>query len=344
MTLPGAKRNPMPANDDGPPFVLTGPEDIFAPLMAPEYVVEGVLQRGSLSLLSAYGSSGKTWLAVELMLSVATGGRWLGRFPAKRGTATLLDWESGSYELRRRIQRNAIASKLATPVQGIDFASMPSSYLNGADFEERVTRLARERSLVVLDSLRAACPGVDENDSSMREPLDVLHRVGERTGCAFLVIVHAKKVTGTATNVDPRETLRGSSAIFDAADSVFTVTVRKELPLRIDQVKARQGRAVDPFEVTIEDRGEGTAVLAHDLGTVSDEAESTSATKALADAKQRIITLLAKDHDIRSKSELARRLPGVWRNNVLAGAKELEERSIIVTHDGALRLRSEVEP
>jgi len=95
----------------------------------------------------------------------------------------------------------------------------------------------------------------------MRLGLDALRRVGEKTGCAFLVLVHSKKTSGSVTTIDPREAGRGSSAIYDAADTVFHATYVQGEPLRVVQTKARLGRPVDPFLVSITDTADGGVLV-----------------------------------------------------------------------------------
>jgi len=243
-------------------FAVLDSDEIFAELAKPDDLIDEVIRRGSLVQCVAYGSSGKTWLAVDAALSVAAGVPWLGRFSCKTGLVTYVDYENGRYEMRRRFQKIARGRGLPFPVRGIELASMPNGYMSDDSFGARMMTQAKGRDLVIIDTLKAANPGVDENDSRMRNGLDQLRRVGEATGCAFLVLVHSKKVSGSTMTIDPREAGRGSSAIFDAADSVLHVIYEKDEPMHVTQTKARTGRTIAPFDVTIEDVSEGVCVLA----------------------------------------------------------------------------------
>ena len=106
-------------------------------------------------------------------------------------------------------------------------------------------------------------PGADENSAEMRVGLDKLRRVAEQSGCVFVVLLHAKKTSGAPDEHDARELFRGSSAIFDAADTAFAV-VRVGKKLCVQQTKARHGRAVDSFLASIVDVNGGVAVVAAD--------------------------------------------------------------------------------
>jgi hypothetical protein len=260
-------------------FPLLDAAAIFAPLPEPDYLVNGLIRRGSVVLLGGYGSSGKTWIAIDLLLAVGVGGQWLARFDTKLGQATFLDYESGTYELRRRLDRCARGRGLTEPEKAaISISCMPNVYMGQPDFEHRIGALAAERDLIVIDSLLAASPGVQENESTMRVGLDILRRVAELTSCTFVVLAHAKKTSGSATKLDPREILRGSSAIFDAADGAFVATWATE-KVRVEHVKSRHGRATAPFDVTVTDTPLGTGILVV-AGDASDELPRQSAAEA----------------------------------------------------------------
>lgn len=249
------------------------PDEIFAPLEAPDYLIDGIIRRGGLLEIQAYGGSGKSWLAVNLALCVATGSRWLGRFETKRSTVAIVDYENGFYEEARRLQANAKALGLPFPVAGIGLITMPDLYMVSDGFEKAIEKLAGNYGVVIIDTLKAASPGVDENDSKMREGLDRLRRVGERTGCTFTVLIHSKKKSNSATEIDPRERGRGSSAIYDAADAQLGVEYTDGEPLRVQQTKARSGRYVEPFEVRISDGDDGAVhVIATDTAKPASKA------------------------------------------------------------------------
>jgi nucleotide-binding universal stress UspA family protein len=234
--------------------------EVFKPQPPVEFLVDRVIQRGSLVLLGSFGGSGKTWLALGLLVAIASGDRWLGRFEATKGRAILLDYESGKPEICRRSQKIARGMGITDPltIEGFRLATMPRLYFSDPDFERRMTRLAKTHDLIVIDSLRAAARGADENDSRIRDGLDAIQRVAKATGCAFVVIVHAKKRGSDPSRVDERELFRGSSAIFDAADVAFCASYTKGQPIHFSQIKARLGTFLHDFDVQLRDTPDGT--------------------------------------------------------------------------------------
>lgn len=232
-------------------------DQLFEPVAPIEWAIDGIVPVGSVVELESYGGSGKSWLGVDAAIAVASGTPWLGRFATQQGTVAYLDYENGNREMRRRMQACTRARGLDS-VDGIALVTMPSVYLSSEAAEHSVTALARGRQLVVVDTFRAGCPDLDENDSRIRMPLDMLRRVAERTGCAFMVLIHSKKQTAQQTDI--REAGRGSSAIFDAADVVVHCAY-DDGELTLTCAKSRLGRAFDPCVATIADTPDGAVMV-----------------------------------------------------------------------------------
>jgi RecA-family ATPase len=120
---------------------------------------------------------------------------------------------------------------------------------------EPVLELAKQAALIVLDSFAAASGAIDENTTAARASIDELHKIAEVTGCVILVVHHSAKSRGKATGIDLREALRGSSAIFDAADTVLVCTLRDPNAgaeyVRVTNTKNRFGQRLPPVTVKL---------------------------------------------------------------------------------------------
>jgi hypothetical protein len=316
---------PRPAGTLKSRIQIIEPAAIFAPLETPDYVVDRIIRRGSLTQLVGYGGGFKTWTALQMVIAVGAGIPWLGRFEVKPGRALYLDYENGQYEMRRRAHALVQCAGLSS-VPNIGFACMPPVYMSDLKFGATVEPLVDGCSLLVVDTLKAANPGTDENDSNMRLGLDALRRVGEKTGCAFLVLVHSKKTSGAASAIDPREAGRGSSAIYDAADTVFHATYVKGEPLRVEQTKARLGRPVDPFLVTISDvEGGGVRVSATDIPSASSAAGGHAQFTVLCD---QVLAAVRSNPGV-SGRVIRAQTPGKRAASVLAAIEMLEANGAI---------------
>jgi hypothetical protein len=191
---------------------------------------------GAPHLVAGYGFSGKTLALQSMLLSLAAGVPVWGAFPVARPLRVLhVDLEQGDLT-KRRFQRLAVGMGVDLRALGgrLGAAIMPRIKL--AAGEARWIDLMLGRDLVVVDSLRAACGG-SENDSEFRGALDMLGEVSHATGCRALVIHHAKKPG--EDDSEARYSIRGSSAIYDAVDSAYVFGAAKGEPIKVEHVKAR---------------------------------------------------------------------------------------------------------
>jgi hypothetical protein len=234
-------------------------EDVFAPLPQIDWLCEGLrlARTGGAVLFAGYGYSGKSIFAQALALAVAAGASVGERYPCRRGPIVHLDWEQGQYMTNLRYQRLSLGMGIHPQRGGIAafggalaVQSFPSLRLDQAGAEDRLRKIMEGRRLLIVDSLRAACPSLDENSSEIRRPLDMLNALADKTGCVPIVIHHAKKQEGMTS--DLRTVVRGSSAIFDAAASVYVFTAREGEPVLVSHVKERFGRPVRPFRLLFE--------------------------------------------------------------------------------------------
>jgi hypothetical protein len=109
------------------------------------------------------------------------------------------------------------------------------------------------RDLLIVDSLRAATHGRDENDSGIRDVLDMLGDLSEETGCRAIVIHHARKPSDGAPE-GGRYSIRGSGAIFDACDCAYMLSGDKGAPVKVEHIRAKSfGETVDDFALKITD-------------------------------------------------------------------------------------------
>jgi AAA domain len=214
------------------------------------------LAPGPVALFAGYGYSRKTLALQSLGLSVAMGAQAWGVFSCSSGMFVHLDYEQGRRLTQERYQR--LARGMGRELRELDdkdmrVCIMPSVYLDHADVESKLMALCDGAKFVIVDSLRAAFPGADENSSDVRKYLDALSRVAERTGAVIAVIHHARK-PDTNKGGSVTHAIRGSSALFDACQSIFVFEGEKGSPTRVHHMKERvRGLELESFGLTSED-------------------------------------------------------------------------------------------
>lgn len=281
-----------PAHQGWPTINVAG---IFAALEPVNFLVGPLdLCAGAPGLFAGYGYSGKTLAAQSMALAISSGSRLWGAFDARKGRVLHVDYEQGQRLSRERYQRLAVGLSLGPSDLGdrLELVSMPPVYLDGSGLEDFLSERLAGFDLAIIDSLKAACPTIEENDSSVRRVLDCMTRASERTGCAVVVIHHARKPSRDAAG-GAKMAIRGSGAIFDACGSVLVFEAEKGQPTRVSHEKARvSGRLVEDFLLQVEDvevgrdPRAGVAVLANVAPSRDDAAEDAAAQRRRARAER----------------------------------------------------------
>lgn len=251
------EREAIQAETRGPRFELVDVDKIFAPLPPVPYLVQRLdMCPGAPTLFAGYGFSGKTLAAQALALSVCTGRDVWSDFMVQRsGRVVHLDFEQGFRLTAERYQRLARARGFEREkLSGLlHLAALPSLTLSHRDAREALLRACDGRALVIVDSLRACAPDVDENSSDARRVLDLLTSVSDKTGCVPLVIHHARKPREDGEG-GAKVAIRGSSAIFDACSSVCVFSAKKGEPTIVQHEKARTSGTTEPdFALEVHD-------------------------------------------------------------------------------------------
>lgn len=324
---------------EGPVFDTASSTDIFAPLDALRYLLAPLdMCPGAPVLVAGYGFSGKTVALQSMAMSIAAGLPVWGAFEAAPGAVLHLDYEQGSRLTFERYQRigwdlNVGPSDLQ---DNLRVTTMPGTYLDTADGLRALQNTAAGCRMVIVDSLRACAPSVDENSSEVRRVLDGLGRVSEATGATIVVIHHARKPQRDSVG-GAKASIRGSGAIFDACGSVVVFEAAKGEPARVSHEKARaSGVLKEDFELVIEDVPDvhdprrGLRVSAQAAQPIVPPMDRATGPKGIDVLRPKIIELL-RTTPVSSKGAIAEAL-GARRNTVWAAIDVLLAEGAIVEH------------
>jgi hypothetical protein len=241
-------------------FHFLSVEQLCAPPEPVRYVVEALdFCPGRPAQIVGTGFSGKTLAGQSLVMSVITGRPVWGTFAAAQGPCVHLDYEMGRRASLTRYRRLAVGMGVSWETDvapNLRFASLPAVKLTTPNVLDLLCEAADGRAIVLIDSLRRATPGVNENESAITSNLDILTSASERTGATFVVVHHAStKASPNGESVDPRGAGRGSSAIYDAAGAVLLFTGTKADPVtRVTHTKApERGTPLENFGLRIAD-------------------------------------------------------------------------------------------
>lgn len=247
-----------PETSRGRSFPTVSAGELAKPLPPVSYIFRHFgIAPGRPSLLAGYGGVGKTFVAQCLALHIAAGLGECWGLPIARGPVAHIDYEMTPAPVQRRYQRQAAGHGIDLAGCDLVLSSMPPVYLSDDDAEAALVELVAGKVLCIVDNLAAAIATSDakENEASVRKYLDRLTRVSERTGCAFLVLVHERK----AGKDEPGglQRVRGSSAITDASGAVLSVSAGEgDGVLSLAQTKASVRKTGDELLLQLEDVGD----------------------------------------------------------------------------------------
>ncbi len=176
----------------------------------PTWLIHGVLQSNTNSCLSAAHASFKSFLALDMALSVATGRQWCGR-DVIQGNVIFVCAE-GASGMKARVLAWCSDKSIDPPSNFyfIDDAVQVHEPKDRADFFASLGVL--KPALIIFDTLSLCALGLEENASKdMNLFMDSVKRVQIQTGAHVLLIHHHSKAGGS----------RGSSAIPAAVQSEF---------------------------------------------------------------------------------------------------------------------------
>jgi AAA domain len=175
----------------------------------PCWLIQGLWPADAYGVLAAQEKAGKTWAALDLAVSVATGRPWLDHFACPTpGPVLVFLGEGGERATVRRIE--AIAASKDVPLDQLADRlrlcfRVPRLAAPGAGGELAAIQAelaAHPAALVVMDPLYLAAAGASgSNLYDMGAVLQAIQGVCQHAGCALLVVTHWNK-TGDGRGAD----------------------------------------------------------------------------------------------------------------------------------------------
>lgn len=217
---PGIKHNGIDPN-----FHFTAKS--WAEIVATDYpdikwIVPGIIPEG-LTVLSGPPKIGKSWLAINLCIAVASGGVALGKIGVAPGIVLCLALEDSEKRVKQRTQ--AILSKLAQlPDIGnrLHFVTVCAKLDNGLlDALQNFLKSTQGVSMIVIDTLAKVRPSKRPNGKTTYETdyseLSLLQSICNEHGIGIVAITHNRKMSSE----DVLEDISGSMGISGSADTLL---------------------------------------------------------------------------------------------------------------------------
>lgn len=220
-------------------------------LKAPEFLVDGLIETDTLGAIYGDPKTGKSFVAVDLALCVATGESFHGREVMKPGPVFYIAGE-GHNGLARRFRAWGMHRGVSiddVPLFKSDRAAQFLDDANAKAVTDAVAVLAEAHgapALIVIDTLaRNFGPGDENDNANMGVFVAALDDMRARwPGCAVVVVHH--------TGHSDKGRMRGGSALGGAVDFGYLVAKKSTGVLEVANPLMKEAELNDPMLFVLE--------------------------------------------------------------------------------------------
>ena len=193
-------------------------EYIMNTLMKPiEYCVDGLISQG-LFILAGAPKVGKSWLALDMCLSIAKREKVLGK-ATSCGHAVYLSLEDSLIRLQNRLYELT-----DDPSDNLHFAIMAESISNGLPEQiEYCRKRFDDLKIVFIDTLQMVRNESESSYGSDYKELSVLKALADKLGIAIVLVHHTRKCADS----DPFNMISGSTGLSGCVDGSMVLIESK---------------------------------------------------------------------------------------------------------------------
>lgn len=199
------------------------------PIGMPPVIIEGILRRGGKMMISSNPKAGKTMLAIQLALAMASGGEWLGH-KCKRGRVLFIDGEVGVETFQNRLvevfRKMGISEGCFYDDDGkpmILYENHVGNYALMEETENFITNHKDENiALCIVDPIYLLLQGDENKASDVIKFTKFISRIKEGLGCAVAYVHHhSKGAQGDKYSIDRAA---GSGVFARDADAIVDLS------------------------------------------------------------------------------------------------------------------------
>lgn len=324
-----------------------------------DWVIRDIVPRGENALFGGPMKAGKTWAAMDLMISVALGERWLGFENTSGQPQRVLGvfTEDNQRRLRKRLWELCRARGI-TPNdprlrENMKISRAPLRLPDPKDQRRFTAELQQWKPvLVVVDNLTRVLVGDPNSTRDAAAFARSWTEIAEETGACSMFLHHTRKAGGGEKkgDVDPFDTLRGSGDFGAAARNILVTSPLRtetellaEVRIRGNLDLRREGFVMGFERSQVDDRWRARLVDKGDIKVVKEEVQQAAKVAKVErkkreisseNARRRQLALhIAKTEKSVSGVRLAREL-GLEspRGYVSQTLLELEKEGLLVRH------------
>lgn len=234
------------------PAVVSMRDLVALPPMVTEAVVSGVLRKRHKMILAGPSKAGKSFLAINLGLSLATGQEFLS-FPCRLSRVLFVNFEIDAGSFFYRVKAVAGAMGIDPDLEGFSILNLRGRCLSVEDLVDGLVVAGKGFDVIILDPLYKLLRSknireMNENGcATMSAVLDELDRGAESLGAALVIVDHySKGLQGGKAAIDR---VAGSGAKGRDADAVLTLSELEKAGAYRIEFTLREFASPDPIDV-----------------------------------------------------------------------------------------------
>lgn len=234
---------PEPEIKSPPPraFALRSVKDLLTNPPLVRWLVHGVIEAETLTLLFGPSGAGKSFVALDLAASISCGFAWHGHH-VSQGPAVYILGE-GSAGVSRRMKAWHLTHPEANLPEAPLYISNRIVPLGESEAIAEIDSAIQEAgvgtpSVIFIDTLARAAVGMDENSSrDMGEFLYVCDQIRYKYKCVVIIVHHTGHIQGRA---------RGSTTIKGSLDVELSLTTSDGI-ISLETPKVKEEQELKPF-------------------------------------------------------------------------------------------------
>jgi hypothetical protein len=210
------------------PLPVVRASDIKSITRKPSWLIDQLWTHQAVGVIGGSPKSGKTWLALEIAVSVASGTSCLGRFDVlSPGLVLIYAAEDSAAAVRSRIETLARLHQVDFDRLDVHIITVDSLRLDRPEHQDRLesTLLLYKPALLILDPL-VRIHAIDENVAGQVSMLlGYIRSLQRKSGAAIALVHHVRK--NASPNGSAGYSLRGSGDLYAWLDSFLYLRIHQ---------------------------------------------------------------------------------------------------------------------
>lgn len=219
--------------DDLPEFENAYDLLMDMPKLKPE-LIKGMLRKGHKMLFTGPSKSGKSFMMLNLCVSIASGGYFLNKFRCETGQVLYINLEldraSGIHRLKAIIDKMNIS---AQAMKNIEIWNLRGKTVPMDKLKDKIINRCLEKSFsaVIIDPIYKVITGDENSAQEMSKFCNLFDEIADKIGCSVIYCHHHSKGLQGHKNIMDRASgsgvfARDPDVIFDMTELVMTEEVR----------------------------------------------------------------------------------------------------------------------